>query len=102
LIGLGAGAAAPKNSCHVVILDTDPHARAKQLADFLVEEDYEDQFTAGEGTFSPTELPNMLFSISVIGPHSSAHLSFDDSGVQDWAFTTLLPQLSDKDPSLLR
>jgi hypothetical protein len=102
LIVLGASAVVSEGACHLVVRHSDPHAHAKELADFLCEEDNEDQFTVGEGTISPTELPSMLFSISVIGPHSSAYLSFDDSGVQDWAFTTLLPQLSDEDPSLFR
>ncbi|HWB80315.1 MAG TPA: hypothetical protein VG755_35355 [Nannocystaceae bacterium] len=29
-----------------------------------------------------------------------AHLVFDDSGVQDWAFVAMLPQLSGDDPVL--
>jgi hypothetical protein len=96
---LGASAAVGEGKCHLAIRHEDPDARAEELAEFLREEDFEDQFSLGDATDSPA---GWSFTITVIGPRHRKRLSFDDSGVQDWAFTELLPQLTDENPTLVR
>lgn len=96
LVRLGASAV-HNNGCHVAVRHADPDARVAELAAFLADEGYEDQFTVEEGA-SPPDDPS--FSVTVIGDHHRRRISFDDSGVQDWAFTAVLPQLSDDQPSL--
>ena len=96
---LGASAAVGEGHCHLAIRHDDPDTRAEELADFLREEDFEDQFSVDDGAGAPT---GWSFSITVIGPRHRKRLTFDDSGVQDWAFTELLPQLVDEDPTLVR
>jgi len=94
LRSLGASAVAGDNGqCHLTIRNGNPDTRVEELAQFLVDEDFEDQFTIGVDV-------DGMFSITVIGPSHRNRISFDDSGVEDWAFTALLPQLSDEDPSL--
>jgi hypothetical protein len=99
LVRLGATAAVGEGECHLTIRHDDPDARVEELADFLREEDFDDQFEVVDGAPSPADT---YFSITVIGPRHRARIAFDDSGVQDWAFTALLPQLSEEDPALLR
>lgn len=99
LTRLGATTAVGEGDCHLAIRHEDPDARVGELADFLGEEDYENQFALVAGAPSPEDA---YFSITVVGPRHRARIAFDDSGVQDWAFTALLPQLSGEDPSLLR
>lgn len=80
------GATLCTDRCALSIRAGDPDARADELAAFLEDEDYEGQFTLDDehGT---------LHTLTIIGPRSGRALSFDDSGVQDWAFVALLPQL---------
>lgn len=93
----GLGAIRVEGDCHLSIRHPDPDARAAELATFLDENDFEHQYRvdAGEGT-----LEYMLFSLAVVGPTHRKRLLFDDSGVQDWAFVELLPQLDGEDPKL--
>ncbi len=98
LVRLGARAAVGEGNCHLAIHNDDPDARVEALADFLREEDFDDQFTVSDAVASPADA---YFSITVIGPRHQKRIVFDDSGVQDWAFTALLAQLSDEDPALL-
>ena len=96
LRSLGARVAVGEGECQLTIRHDDPTARVEELAAFLSDEDFEDQFTVGDGA-----APDAYFSIAVVGPKDTKHIAFDDSGVQDWAFVTVLPQLSDEDPSLM-
>jgi hypothetical protein len=98
LVRLGASAAVGEGKCHLSIRHDDPDARIAELTEFLRDEDYEDQFEIVDGAASPK---HPYFSITVIGPQHRARIAFDDSGVQDWAFTALLPQLSGEDPALV-
>lgn len=94
---LGATAAVGEGHVHLTIKNDDPETRTSELAEFLAEEeDFDEQFTVHAGKASP----QTYFSLTVVGPASSKHLEFDDSGVQDWAFTAVLPQLFDEDPTL--
>ena len=95
LRSLGARVAVGEGECQLTIHHDDPTARVEELAAFLNDEDFEDQFTVGDGA-----APD-YFSITVVGPKDAKHIAFDDSGVQDWAFVTVLPQLSDEDPSVM-
>ena len=85
---LGAVSAVGEGWCHLTIRHADPTARVEELAELLREEDFEDQFEIAEGPVSPGDA---YFSVTALGPEGSASLVFDDSGVQDWAFTALLP-----------
>lgn len=97
LRGLGATAAVGEGHVHLTIKNDDPETRTTELAEFLAEEeDFDEQFTVHAGKASQ----QTYFSLTVVGPASSKHLEFDDSGVQDWAFTAVLPQLFDEDPTL--
>ncbi|WP_437651019.1 hypothetical protein [Sorangium sp. So ce362] len=75
----------------------DPQARAAASGEFLVEADYEEQCTT---TSDDAALDRALFSITFERDGDRIHLTFDDSGVQDWAFVAMLPQLSGDDPAL--
>lgn len=92
------GAVATTDRPFLVVRCPAPEARAKESGEFLVEE--EDQ----EGQFSITSdddaLRNAMFAITFETDNARAHLCFDDSGVQDWAFVAMLPQLTGDDPSL--
>jgi hypothetical protein len=97
LTKLGATAAVGEGNCHLAIRHDDPTTRANELGSFLIEEqDCEGQFTIEDGT------ADTYFSITFIGANARARLAFDDSGVQDWAFTAALPELKGEDPRLLR
>ena len=91
------GARATTDAPHLVIACADPVARADELAAFLVEEDYEDQHTLSS---DDADLDRALFSVTLVHGDTRRHLVFDDSGVEDWAFVALLPQLDGEDPSL--
>jgi hypothetical protein len=90
---LGARAVVDNGQCHLAIRNDNPDARIEELAAFLVEEDYEDQFTIGPDG-------DGMFTLTVIGPSHRNRISFDDSGVEDWAFMAVVPQLSEEDPTL--
>lgn len=91
------GARATTTAPRLVVACADPAARAEELATFLVEEDHEDQFTVSS---DDADLDDASFSITLVHGDTRRHLLFDDSGVQDWAFVALLPQLDGEDPSL--
>jgi hypothetical protein len=95
--------------CQLVMRVADPVARARELAAFLVDEDYEDQFTlridgqvegSDEAQSDGEVEPYFLFTLILTNAEHTCVLGFDDSGVQDWAFVSLLYQLSGMDPSL--
>ncbi len=82
----------------LVVRCSDPKSRAEAAGEFLVEEeDSEGQFAIVEGE---ADLSSVLFAITFENDETRVHLTFDDSGVQDWAFVAMLPQLHDEDPSL--
>lgn len=81
------GATLCTEHCALSIRANDPDARADELASFLDDEDFEDQFQRDEGEASA------LHTLTILGASESRVLTFDDSGVQDWAFVALLPQL---------
>jgi hypothetical protein len=95
LVRLGATAVA--QWCRLRIRSDDPERRLAELAAFLDDEDYEDQYAV---TDDPDEIDAALFVLEVQGPSGSRRLVFDDSGVQDWAFVAVLPQLDGEDPRL--
>lgn len=68
-----------------------------EWAEFLRDEDFEDQFSVED----PKDR-TVLFAIRVEGERESRAISFDDSGVEDWAFVALLPQLDGMDPRITR
>ena len=93
------GAVACAEFVHLVVETRDPQTRLAELTSFLVDEDFEDQFQV---VSSAAELEDVLFSITLRNGSERTHLVFDDSGVQDWAFVSLLPQLDGEDPRLSR
>lgn len=78
----------------IVVRVADPHTRVAEASEFLIAEDYEDQFSTDDA------LDDALFTITFANDTQRTHLVFDDSGVQDWAFVAMLPQLSGDDPVL--
>jgi hypothetical protein len=98
LLRLGARAAVGEGKCHLAIRNDDPDARVEELAEFLRDEDFEDQFTVCDGAGAP----GAWFTLTVVGPAHRTRLAFEDSGVEDWAFVALLPQLCHEDPTLFR
>jgi len=76
----------------------DPQARVAELTSFLRDEDFDEQF---ELTDDAARLSTALFSVSFERANTRQHLLFDDSGVQDWAFVSLLPQLDGENPTFL-
>ncbi|RYG18901.1 hypothetical protein EON82_22075 [bacterium] len=97
---LGAVHTADERTCHVVVRTDDAEGRAAALAEFLDEEDFEDQYTAEDAAAPLGE--DVAFSVTFTGPKASKRLVFDTSGVQDWAFTNVLYQLTDDDPAFAR
>ncbi len=93
------GAVACIDFCHLVVRSASPKARLAKLTRFLVDEDFEDQFSV---LSDPAGLEGALFSITLEDDDDRKYLIFDDSGVQDWAFVSLLPQLEGEDPRLRR
>lgn len=89
------GAKTVTDSCDITVQNSDPNARLEELVAFLNDEDYEDQYE-----IDPDDVDFALHTITIAGPHHSRCLAFDDSGVQDWAFVALLPQLDGEDPCL--
>lgn len=97
---LGAITTVGEGDCHILIRHEDPDTRAAELLEFLrEEEDYDVPFLVLHNTPPPE---TAYASLTLIGPHHRVSLVFDDSGAQDGAFTALLPQLSEENPSLLR
>jgi hypothetical protein len=93
------GATRCAESVHLVVGTPTPDKRLAELTGFLVDEDYEDQFDVASDAEA---LKDALFSVTLENGDDRKHLVFDDSGVQDWAFVSLLPQLDGEDPRLLR
>jgi hypothetical protein len=95
---------------HLVMQVAEAVDRARELAAFLVDEDYEGQFTLridGEVQGAPPDEDDaehdeefFLFTVTLTNAEHTCVLGFDDSGVQDWAFVSLLYQLSGMDPTL--
>ena len=82
------GATVTTDRCDVSIRTPHADARVRELADFLVDEDFEGQFRLDDdGDATP------LHRLTLVGPAARRVFTFDDSGVQDWAFVALLPQL---------
>lgn len=97
---LGAVATASEAGCHVVVRHDDPDARVTALAEFLDEEDFEEQYTI-EAASAPLAAETTC-SVTFVAPGHARRIVFDTSGVQDWAFTELLFQLGGDDPALAR
>jgi hypothetical protein len=89
------GAKKVTDSCYITIQNSDPDMRLEELVAFLNDEDYEDQYEV-----DPADFEFALHAITIAGPNHSRSLAFDESGVQDWAFVALLPQLDGEDPCL--
>ncbi|WP_437324961.1 hypothetical protein [Sorangium sp. So ce381] len=92
----GLGAVHSTDAPRLVVRVDDPQDRAAASAEFLVEEDYEEPFT----TTDDAVLDRALFTITFERDGDRVHLTFEDSGGQDWAFVAMLPQLSGDDPTL--
>lgn len=94
------GAVLSRQWCHLKIHHTRPLERLRELCTFLESNDYEDQFLQVEDEESALE---GLFSITIDGGKDAetVFLCFGDSGVEDWAFVSMLPQLIGSDPSLI-
>lgn len=90
------GATRVEETFHLEIRVADADARLAELVQFLEDEDFEDQFTVGETVDERT-----YFSLTIVGNGEPRTLTFDDSGVQDWAFVSILPQLDGEDPRFL-
>ena len=88
---LRLGALACTDRPHLRVRCTDPDARVAELSTFLNEEDYEGQFS--------NEASESLFSVTFENDAHRALLSFGDSGAQDHAFVSVLPQLDGEDPT---
>ncbi|KYF72991.1 hypothetical protein [Sorangium cellulosum] len=93
----GLGAVYCTDAPRLAVRVDDPQARAAASAEFLVEEDHEEQFTT---TSDDAVLDRALFTITFEPDGDRVHLTFEDSGGQDWAFVAMLPQLSGDDPTL--
>ncbi len=86
-----------RDEAHLVVASEDPEASARALAGFLEDEDFEDQYVLAEAGEGPRD---GVFSVRFERGETAWTLSFDDSGVQDWAFIACLPQLDGESPSL--
>lgn len=96
LTKLGAKTVSPYP--YVFIRNADPDGRIGELAAFLDGEDFEQQYSVDDGV---AENFGMLFSVTAVAPDGrQKRIWFNDSGVQDWAFTNILPQLDGEDPRI--
>lgn len=91
------GAVVCHGGCDLVVRTGNSESRAAELAQFLTEEDFEDQFAVSS---NPSDLKNRLFSLTIESDADRRYMIFDASGVQDWAFVSILPQLSGENPRL--
>jgi len=91
---LGATEVGSEGNCNIEIRADDPDTRLEELTEFLDEEDYQDQYSVR----GDVPVTGMYFSLTVVGKDQKVVVEFDDSGVQDWDFTAVLPQLSGEDP----
>jgi len=92
-----AGAVAQATRCHLKVRSEPPAALVESLAQFLDDEDYEGQYSSQP--LANASLGELLHSVTVEGAEPMV-LGFDDSGVQDWAFTAVLYQLAGLHPRL--
>ena len=83
--------------CYLKIRSETPDQRLEELVEFLEDEELEDQFE-----IDPEDRDDFLHLLEIKGPRHSRILGFDDSGVSDWAFIHLIPQLDGEDPSFIR
>jgi hypothetical protein len=88
------GASVTTDRCDIGVRCAEPDDRVRELVEFLEDEDFEDQFTLDDEDADP------LHRLRIVGPSHERALTFDDSGVEDWAFVALLPQLDGEDPVL--
>lgn len=86
------------DAAHLVMQSTQAVAQARELAAFLVDEDYEDQFTLRVD--GDEDGDDFLFELTLSDAEHTCVLGFTDAGVQDWAFVSLLYQLLGSDPTL--
>ncbi len=86
------GATDVRETCDLIVKCTDPDSRIAELAQFLEDEDFEEQY------FVDDYDDWAYFSVKLEGDNHSRMIWFDDSGVQDWAFVTMLYQLDGEDP----
>lgn len=94
----GATRTAESGTCHLRVRTESATARAAELAAFLDDEDH-----AGHYTLQPLDAPlppYTLFSVAIEDAKGGQRFVFDGSGMQDWAFVALLPQLDGEDPML--
>jgi len=91
------GAVAQATCCHLKVRSESPAALVESLARFLDDEDYEEQYSVQP--LADADLGTLLHSVTIEGPEPVV-LGFDDSGVQDWAFTAVLHQLAGMHPRL--
>jgi hypothetical protein len=82
--------------CALTIRNDAPDQRVQELAAFLDEEDYEGQYSIDDGEGASDAA---FYTLTVVGRDRRSRLLFDGSGVQDWAFVAILPQLDGEDPS---
>lgn len=80
--------------CYLKIRSEAPDLRLEELVEFLVDEEFEDQFEV-----NPEDHEGFMHLLLIEGPTHTNAIGFDDSGVSDWAFVALIPQLDGEDPS---
>jgi hypothetical protein len=91
------GAVRVAEGCTLFVRSDDPDERVKQLAAFLDDEDFEEQYEVDDGV-APAD--HALHTVTFVSKARRRRIVFDDSGVQDWAFVAILPQLDGENPSL--
>jgi len=91
------GAIRVAEQCFIVVKAADPDARVRELASFLDDEEYAGQYAIDDGV---GEAPHALHTVTFVSGARRKRLLFDDSGVEDWAFVAIVPQLDGEDPSL--
>lgn len=92
------GAVRVAEHCALVVRASDPDARVRELASFLDDEEYDGQYTIDDGTGAAPD--GALHTVTFVSGARRRRFVFDDSGVEDWAFVAIVPQLDGEDPSL--
>lgn len=92
-----AGAVTQATRCHLKVRSEPPAALVESLTQFLDDEDYQEQYSSRP--LADASLGELLHSVTVEG-RDPIVLGFDDSGVQDWAFTSVIYQLAGLHPRL--
>ncbi len=88
------GATKTVEFCEIMVRSDDPDGLIETWVELLEANDFEDQYI-----LDPDDGEDWLHTIMVKGDDNERLIAFDDSGVSDWAFVSLISLLQDLNPN---